>query len=140
MAKKKSSTSPTQRTIERLRADGWTCQSVEKKAPMPAGMVRDNRSGIMRMAFFLTVTQDLFGCIDILAIRPGDILGIQATSGGGIGLSNFNARKRKVESLENAKVWLQSGARLQIWSWKKVGHRWQPHIEDVTLEMFEKPF
>src|SRR5271167_4627948 len=80
--------SPTQRSLKLLRERGWTCQVVE------------------RWNQWAKVRQDLFGCLDILAISPRDreadaaleawcvknlagklmgaaIIGVQVTSGSG---------------------------------------------------------
>jgi hypothetical protein len=55
-------TSPTKRTLAKLRKEGYLCAIVEKF----------NR--------FAGIRQDLFGFIDILAIREGEIIGVQTTS------------------------------------------------------------
>lgn len=120
-------TSPTQRTMDKLRADGWECQNVEKF----------NHHTKRR--------QDLFGCIDIVAIREGATLGIQCTSG-----SNTSSRVHKIAAEPRMVTWLKAGNLLEVWGWRQlVAHKkdgtkakrpkWEPRIERVTLEQLEPP-
>ena len=73
--------SPTQRALELAREQGYRAAVVEKWnafAPTPDG----KRRGIR---------QDLFGFIDVIAIREGETLAIQATS-----LGNVSDRVKKI--------------------------------------------
>lgn len=99
MAKK----SPTARTLERQRKEGWTAQVVEKW----------NAHARVRI--------DLFGCLDVVAIGNG-ILGVQATSG-----SNLAARRTKSAAEPKLLTWLASGGRFQLWGWRKLkkSNRWE---------------
>lgn len=81
--------------------------------------------------------QDCFGIIDLLAIKPGIILGVQSTS--------WHARKKHLEKLRNVEVkntraWLEAGGRLQLITWKKVkrvrggkAFTYMPCVEEVKL-------
>jgi hypothetical protein len=90
--------SPTQRTLARLKRDGWTAQVVE------------------RWNAYAKVRVDLFGVIDIVCCREGSaILGIQCTSG-----SNAGARLNKALMEPRLQTWLASGGRFEIWSWRKI--------------------
>lgn len=135
MAKGKTSgTTTIQRTMERLRRDGWEVASLERKKPMPAGPVMDDRIGRKRMAFFLTTTVDLFGGIDILAIRDGEILGVQATTH-----NNRSNHLSKLLSEPRLLKWLRAGAGLELWSWSQegaAGSRWNVRIDNITVSMF----
>lgn len=94
-----SKTSPTQRTLAECRKRGWTVQVVEK---------------------FNTFTKqriDLFGCIDIVAITPDGILGIQACSGG-----DHATRLKKSLAEPRIHEWLKH-AQFAVWSWAKRGER-----------------
>src|SRR3546814_2519291 len=71
------SASPTARTLAKLRADGWLAWVVEKWIPQTR-----KRS-------------DLFGFIDILALRDGEVLAVQATS-------RSNVRDRKSTRLNSS--------------------------------------
>ena len=94
-------TSPTQRTLARLREDGWTAQVVERWNP------------------HARIRQDLFGVIDIVAIKPGlPILGIQACAG-----ASHAARRTKALAEPRLLTWLAAGGKFEVWSWAKRGPR-----------------
>lgn len=115
--------SPTARTLDLLRKEGWTAQTVEKWIPQTKRRV------------------DLFGFGDVLAICPerGSVL-IQATS-----VSNQANRLAKVIAEPRARIWLLAGrGHHQIWvmGWgrKKLFRgskavRWQVTRQSVTVEM-----
>lgn len=90
------SASPTSRSLEECRKRGWPVQVVE------------------RWNQYARKKQDLFGVIDIVAITPVGILGIQATSG-----SNHASRVSKVLEESRAIAWVKAGGLLQVWSWSK---------------------
>jgi hypothetical protein len=93
---------PTARTLVELRAHGWLPAVVESWIP------------------HANIRQDLYGCIDVLACKPGEpILAIQATSG-----SNHAARVAKAKAEPRLIVWLQAGGTFAVWSWDKVEGRW----------------
>lgn len=101
---------PTQRTLERLRADGWVAAVVEKWNP---AVKRRN---------------DLFGFIDVLAIREGETLAVQATSG-----SNVASRITKIGESEHVGAVRRAGWRIQVWGWRKnAAGRWTLRVEDVS--------
>lgn len=102
-------TSMTARALADLRKAGYTAQVVE------------------RWNSFAKVRQDLFGCIDIVALTDRGILGIQVTSA-----ANHAARRTKVLGISAARDWLNSGGRIEIWSYKKVKHRWERRVEEIT--------
>lgn len=98
MSKKKS---PTARSLEQLRNNGWICQVVE------------------RWNAFARVRQDLFGFIDIVAICPHrGIVGVQSTTA-----SNASARIAKIKAEPKAQIWLNAGGRIIVHGWKKNGKR-----------------
>lgn len=119
----KKGKSPTQRTLALLKAEGWTAAIVEKWNP------------------WAKIRQDLFGCIDILAIIPphsiyakGEIKGVQATSS-----SNHSARVNKSIAIPALKTWLRAGGVFEVWSWSKKGPRgkrktWTVKKEAITLK------
>lgn len=79
---------------------------------------------------------DLFGFIDIVAIRDGEILGIQATSAG-----NRSARRKKIYSLPTARNWLRAGGKIVLSTWKKSPETrgskkliWKGIHEEIMLE------
>ena len=69
--------SPTQLSIRHLKENGYLVAVVEKWNP------------------FVKIRQDLFGFIDVLAIRENETLAVQVTSA-----ANMKARLRKIEDIE----------------------------------------
>jgi hypothetical protein len=65
------------------------------------------------------VRQDLYGCLDVLAVGP-DIVGVQATSG-----SNVAARIRKLEASSANPVLKAAGIRVPVHGRRKIRGRWQ---------------
>lgn len=101
-------TSPTQRSLARLRADGYLAEVVERWIPV----VKRRR--------------DLFGFIDILAIRDDEVVGVQATSA-----SNAAARIAKITDHANVGTVRRAGLRILVHGWAKRRGRW--HCREVDL-------
>jgi hypothetical protein len=109
--------SPTQRSLDALRKDGWTCAVVERWNP------------------YAKIRQDLFGCIDILAIKPGcGTLAVQACAG-----ASHAARREKAINEPRLIVWLAASKdnKFEVWSWAKQGARgarklWTLRREEIT--------
>lgn len=112
--------SPTQRTLALLRSGGWTVGITEHWNP------------------HARIRQDLFGFVDVLALRSGSAtLAVQCTSG-----TNHSARVSKILELSIARLWLSCGNRIRVISWSKRGPRgrakhWEPRIQEITLQDFE---
>jgi hypothetical protein len=101
---------PTQRTLAKLRADGWTTAIVE------------------HWNAHARVRQDLFGFIDILALRDGETLAVQATSG-----SNVAARVAKIAESKTAPIVRKAGWRIEVWGWRKnAAGKHVLRVEDVS--------
>lgn len=100
--RKAKAKSPTSRTLDYCRKQGWDAAVVERWNP------------------HARVRHDLFGVIDILAMDGlvRGVLAIQATTG-----SNLGARVEKVSEEPRARLWLVVGGRLECWGWRKVGKR-----------------
>jgi hypothetical protein len=93
--------SPTQRSLAKLRAEGWLVAITE------------------HWNQYARVRQDLFGFIDLLAVRGNETLAVQTTSG-----SNVSARLEKIRATQAASLWLESPTRkIVIHGWRKVGER-----------------
>lgn len=66
------------------------------------------------------VSHDLFGCLDLFAMRKKDrrVMGIQVTS-----RSNRSSRIKKIMHTEHIAdtmlVWLSCGLELEVWCWDK---------------------
>jgi len=87
---------PTERTLKKLRADGYLAVVVE------------------HWNHFASVRQDLFGFIDVLAIRGKRTLGVQATTA-----PNVAARLNKAMALPELRTWLEAGNAFEVWGWRK---------------------
>jgi hypothetical protein len=94
---------PTQRSLKALRDAGWRCAVVEKWNP-----------AIKRR-------HDLFGFIDILAIRESKTLAVQTTS-----TSNTAARYRKIkgECADEFESVRAAGWTVHVHGWSKRKGRW----------------
>lgn len=106
-------TSPTQRSLKLLRDDGWICQVVE------------------HFNQYARVRQDLFNGIDIVCLKPGEILGVQTTSG-----TNVSHRLAKLRAEPKIATWLAAGGKLVVHGWRKLAStgKWECRVEEVTLE------
>lgn len=88
--------SPTQRSLKHLRGEGYLADVVEKWIPGA------------------NIRRDLFGFIDILAIRDAEIVGVQATSGG-----NVSSRVSKIANHDNVGAVRKAGIRIVVHGWRK---------------------
>lgn len=105
-------TSPTQLSLRELRSLGYDAQVVE------------------RWNSFAGVRQDLFGWIDIVAVKGFGfpILGVQTTT-----RKNLTARLRKARGNAKLAQWVRSGGQLVVHGWEKVMGRW--HCETRLVEV-----
>lgn len=92
--------SPTERSLKECRRLGWHVQVVERWNP------------------FARRRNDLFGCIDLVAIAGDKIIGIQATSS-----TNHASRVAKAKAEPRLGAWLAAGGAFEVWSWGKKGAR-----------------
>ena len=124
--------SPTQRTLQYCRDQGWQAGIVERWIQQAKRRV------------------DLFGCIDLIVLpretiggdlergycitEPGyGILGIQACAA-----ASHAARVAKATAEPRLRNWLEAGGRFEVWSWKKYAKPidrkyWRVRREAVTL-------
>jgi hypothetical protein len=63
---------------------------------------------------FARIRQDLFGIIDLLAVRDGETMGVQTTSGG-----NVAARVQKIADCSHVGALRRAGWRLVVHGWRK---------------------
>lgn len=101
--------SPTSKSIEHLKNEGYLVSVVEKWNP------------------HAKVRQDLFGFIDLIAIKNGETLAVQTTSA-----SNFATRKTKILKHENLAVVLSSGWKVRLHGWKKAKAGWVVRDEQIN--------
>ena len=102
--------SPTQRTLAKLRAEGWFCEVVEHWVPWPKPGHR----------------KDLWGFVDILCLSDKEIMGVQCTT-----MSNLKSRVSKISNHPNLPAVLRAGIRLQCWGWRKLKSGWQAKIVEL---------
>jgi hypothetical protein len=76
------------------------------------------------------IKKDLFGFLDLVAVKPGHILGVQVTSG-----ANHAKRRTKILSHENFDIVRQSGMDVDIHSWRKSAKtkKYELRIESLTF-------
>jgi hypothetical protein len=107
---------PTSRTLEALRKQGYEVAVVEKWIPQTRRRL------------------DAFGFIDLIALGEGITIGVQATSA-----SNVASRVTKILEEPRHKAWLAAGNKIQVWGWSKKGKAgcrklWTPTIRDIGAE------
>jgi hypothetical protein len=91
--------SPTSRSLAKLRNAGYLAEVVEK------------------WNSFIRRRKDLFGFIDVLAVRGNEVLAVQSTSG-----TNVSKRIAKIRGLQSHELWLASpNRRIVVHGWRKVG-------------------
>lgn len=101
--------SPTSRTLKKLREMGYQAEVVEKWIPGA------------------NIRRDLFGLLDIVALREGETLGVQCTS-----RSNISARVKKFSDSQSVGNLRRSGWTLQVWGWSKVKGHWAEKVVDLS--------
>lgn len=109
--RKKASTSPTQRSLAHLRKQGCVAQVVE----------RYNQHAHVR--------QDLFGCIDVVALHPdGTTIGVQACA-----MSSVSERVKKINASEHITRIRACGWRVLVQGWQKGGPNKSPRLREVDV-------
>jgi hypothetical protein len=106
-------TSPTARSLALLRACGHDADVVE------------------RFLVHANVRRDLFGCIDIVAVRRGEsgALGVQSTT-----RDHISHRRTKAAALPALRTWLAAGNRFQLHGWYRQGAKWEVKIIELRQE------
>lgn len=92
--------SPTARSLKYLKDNGYIAQVVERFNP------------------FSHTRLDLFGFIDIVAVKKGEmgVLGVQSTSS-----TNTSHRVNKSKNTDLLSIWLATGNKFEIHGWGKKG-------------------
>lgn len=88
--------SPTQRSLKNLRDRGCIAQVTE------------------RWNAFAKIRQDLFGFIDILAVKNGEVIAVQTTS-----KSNMSARVKKILENETYHELKKANWTIEVHGWAK---------------------
>ena len=120
---------PDTRTMRFLTLEGWT-----------AGVVEQAIHGTF-------IKRDFLGIADIVAVKPGLILAIQATADTTGG--NSGARREKCAASPNLRKWVEAGGEFAVWAWsirKARGEksrvtlrRWTARIMVDRVEWVEAP-
>lgn len=63
---------------------------------------------------FARIRQDLWGFADLLALKEGEVLAVQTTSG-----SNVSARVKKIAEHDNVAKVRQAGIQIHVHGWAK---------------------
>lgn len=100
---------PTQRSLAYLREEGYTVAIVERWNP------------------HARIRQDLFGFIDLLAIRKGETLAVQVTSTG------VSSRIKKIMESDYLPKVRDAGWRILVHGWRKNSKgRYVLRVEDIS--------
>ena len=103
-------TSPTQRTLARLKSEDYELVAITE-----------------RWNPFARIRQDLFGIIDILAIKDGDTIALQVTS-----YSNIGARVKKITESPALASLRKAGWTILVEGWHKKENKWVSRIVDLS--------
>lgn len=76
--------------------------------------------------FYTRRRHDLFGILDIVAIKKGETVGVQATS-----KSNMSSRRNKIKASGVLQSLRDAGWKIQIHGWFKKNNRWQVKTETL---------
>ena len=100
---------PTQRSLKYLRDAGYTVAIVEY------------------FNYFTKRRHDLFQFADLMAIREGEVLLVQVTSG-----TNVSARVKKITDNEHIGAVRNAGIRVEVHGWRRLKAGWSPRIVDMS--------
>jgi len=105
--------SPTQRTIKHLKEQGYVVEVVERWNPW--GKVR----------------RDLFGFIDLLAMKHGLpwLLAVQTTTN-----ANLSHREKKIRESPLFELWRNTGNKIMVHGWAKRGPRKKRKVWTLTAK------
>jgi hypothetical protein len=101
-----ATTSPTQRSLALLRDAGMLAAVVERWNP------------------HARIRQDLFGCIDIIALDTNRTVAVQTTT-----RSNMNSRITKIVECEAYPFMIRAGWNIEVHGWfRDSAKRWQVKV------------
>jgi hypothetical protein len=101
--------SPTQLSLKKLREEGWLAEVVEKWVPGA------------------NIRKDLWGWVDIVALKDGVTLAVQTTS-----YSNMSARAKKIAESETIAEVRKANWSIEIHGWHKKDNRWVVKVNDIS--------
>lgn len=76
---------------------------------------------------------DLFGCIDLIAIRPGEVLAVQSTG------TDWSGHWKKImegSGRPGAIAWLETGSPFLLIGWRKLKKGWRPRTHWFLIDDF----
>lgn len=152
MAKKKSSTSETERTLAECKRLGWYAQKTEYWLPsfrshdvvaaakeLVANPTKKGLAVLERAVLSYSgnpgIRKDLFGFIDVLALTDEGFVAIQSTSRPNIGSRHLKIR---TDCQEAAKHFLRAGGRIEVWGWFKAEKAIDRKFWQVKKRLVEK--
>jgi hypothetical protein len=104
-------TSPTQRSLKKLRSDGYS-----------VGITEHWNS-------YVGIRQDLYSFVDMIAIKAGcPIVAVQTTTTG-----NMSKRIEKIRGIKEAETWLLAGGTIQVHGWAKRGARGKRKLWELKV-------
>ena len=107
-----SKRTPSALSVELLKQRGYIVQKVEYWNPFARRRI------------------DLFGCIDIVAIKHGEILGVQTTS-----WANVSSRLNKIHESKEMLMWVKAGGQIEVHGWK--GSAKSPEVKITMVEAWD---
>ena len=103
-------TSPTQLSLKKLREEGYTVAVVE------------------HWNSFARIRQDLFGFIDLLALKGKETLAVQTTTA-----TNMSARVKKIGDHENVGPVRDAGWSIHVHGWfQDDKKKWHCKVKDIS--------
>lgn len=103
-------TSPTQLSLKKLREEGYVVAIVE------------------HYNYFAKIRQDLFGFIDILALKGKETLAVQTTTA-----TNMSARVKKIGDHENVGPVREAGWTIHVHGWHQDDKKkWHCKVKDIS--------
>ena len=111
---------PTQRSRSWLKQQGYRTGDVERYIS-PKSFTGHGYSS------------DLFGCIDMIAVRPGELLAVQVC---GTDWSPHIKKMTEGSGRDGVELWLSSGSPLLLLGWRKLKMGWCPRIHFFAAEDF----
>ena len=103
------SKSPTQLSLEKLRADGYLAEVVERWIPGA------------------DIRKDLWGWVDIVALKDGETLAVQTTS-----YASISARCNKIAESDTVSEVRKANWSIQVHGWRKVNNRCTVTVKDLS--------
>lgn len=101
--------SPTQRSLEYLREQGYHVEIVEK------------------WNHWARIRQDLWGWCDLLALRKNEVLAVQVTA------SAVSTRIKKIQDSPTVQFVRDAGIRIECHGWRKNSKgEWVIRVEDIS--------